>query len=111
MNIDLEALKQGLSVANGMAIAGKLDDKNYRVYCILGDGEIEEGQIWEACMSANKYKLDNLVLFVDNNGLQIDGSIKDVKNVDNLTEKFNSFGFYVQNIDGHNFDEIICEVA
>ena len=104
------SLGQGLSAANGMAIAGKLDKKDYRVYCILGDGEIEEGQIWEACMSSSKYNLNNLILFVDNNGLQIDGTIKDVKNVDNLEEKFNSFGFYVQRINGHNFDEILTSV-
>ena len=80
------------------------------MYCLVGDGEIEEGQIWEACMSSSKYNLNNLILFVDNNGLQIDGTIKDVKNVDNLEEKFNSFGFYVQRINGHNFDEILTSV-
>ena len=72
------SLGQGLSDANGMAIAGKLDKKDYRVYCILGDGEIEEGQIWEAAMASNKYKLDNLCVIVDNNNLQIDGTIEEV---------------------------------
>ena len=110
VDVSSGSLGQGLSIANGMAISKKISNEEGIVYCLVGDGEIEEGQIWEACMSANKYKLDNLVLFVDNNGLQIDGSIKDVKNVDNLTEKFDSFGFYVQNIDGHNFDEIISAV-
>ena len=81
------------------------------MYCLVGDGEIEEGQIWEACMSSSKYNLNNLILFVDNNGLQIDGTIKDVINVDNLEEKFNSFGFYVQRINGHNFDEILTSVS
>ena len=72
------SLGQGLSAANGMAIAGKLDNKDYRVYCIMGDGEIEEGQVWEAAMASNKYKLDNLCVIVDNNNLQIDGTIEEV---------------------------------
>lgn len=101
------SLGQGLSIANGMAIAGKLDEKLYRVYCIVGDGEIEEGQIWEAAMSASHYKLDNLCLIVDNNNLQIDGKISDVMNSYPIDEKFEKFGFHVINIDGHNFDEII----
>lgn len=101
------SLGQGLSAANGMAIAGKLDNKNYRVYCILGDGEIEEGQVWEAAMSANKYKLDNLCVIVDNNNLQIDGTIEEVMSSYPIDEKFKSFGFQVINIDGHNIQEII----
>ena len=101
------SLGQGLSVANGMAIAGKLDNKNYRVYCILGDGEIEEGQIWEAAMTSNKYKLDNLCVIVDNNNLQIDGTIEEVMSSYPIDEKFKSFGFEVINIDGHNIQEII----
>ena len=101
------SLGQGLSIANGMAIAKKLDNAKGKVYCVLGDGEIQEGQIWEACMTANKYKLDNLIAFLDYNGLQIDGSIKDVKSVDKLKEKFESFGWYVQEIDGHNFEQIL----
>lgn len=101
------SLGQGLSVANGMAIAGKLNNKEYRVYCILGDGEIEEGQIWEAAMAANKYKLDNLCVIVDNNNLQIDGTIEEVMNSYPIDEKFKSFGFQVINIDGHDIDEII----
>ena len=99
-----------MSVANGMAIAKKLDGKNGKVYCVLGDGEIEEGQIWEACMTANKYKLNNLVAFLDYNGLQIDGNIKDVKSVDNLVEKFEAFGWNVQEIDGHNIQQIISAI-
>ena len=101
------SLGQGLSAANGMAIAGKLDNKDYRVYCILGDGEIEEGQIWEAAMASNKYKLDNLCVIVDNNNLQIDGTIEEVMSSYPIDEKFRSFGFQVINIDGHNIQEII----
>ncbi len=101
------SLGQGLSVSNGMALAGKLDKKNYRVYCIMGDGEIEEGQVWEAAMSASHYKLDNLCVIIDNNNLQIDGSIDKVMSPYPIDEKFRSFGFQVINIDGHNIDEII----
>ena len=101
------SLGQGLSVANGMAISGKMDNKNYRVYCILGDGEIEEGQIWEASMASCKYKLDNLCVIVDNNNLQIDGTIEEVMSSYPIDEKFRSFGFEVINIDGHDIEEII----
>lgn len=101
------SLGQGLSVATGMAIAGKLDNKDYRVYCILGDGEIEEGQVWEAAMASSKYKLDNLCVIVDNNNLQIDGTIEEVMSSYPIDEKFKSFGFQVINIDGHNIQEII----
>ena len=100
------SLGQGLSGAVGMALAGKLDKKDYRVYCILGDGEIEEGQVWEAAMSASKYKLDNLCVIVDNNNLQIDGTIEKVAGLDKIDEKFKSFGFQIINIDGHNIEEI-----
>lgn len=101
------SLGQGLSAANGMAIAGKMDKKDYRVYCVLGDGEIEEGQIWEAAMAANKYQLDNLCVIVDNNNLQIDGTIEEVMSSYPIDEKFRSFGFQVINIDGHDIEEII----
>ena len=101
------SLGQGLSAANGMAIAGKLNNKYYRVYCIMGDGEIEEGQIWEAAMASNKYKLDNLCVIVDNNNLQIDGTIEEVMSSYPIDEQFKSFGFQVINIDGHNIQEII----
>lgn len=100
------SLGQGLSVAVGMAIAGKLDKKDYRVYCLLGDGEIEEGEVWEAAMSAAKYKLDNLCAIVDNNNLQIDGTIEEVMSLYPIDEKFKSFGFQIINIDGHNIEEI-----
>ncbi|HCC04648.1 MAG TPA: transketolase [Clostridiales bacterium] len=100
------SLGQGLSAANGMAISAKLDNKNYRVYCILGDGEIQEGQVWEAAMSSNKFKLDNLCIIVDNNNLQIDGTTEEVMDLKPIDEKFKSFGFNVIIIDGHNYDEI-----
>lgn len=101
------SLGQGLSIANGIALMGKLQNKNYRVYAILGDGEIEEGQIWEAAMTSNKYKLDNLCVIIDNNNLQIDGSIEEVMSSYPIDEKFKSFGFQIINIDGHNIQEIM----
>ena len=101
------SLGQGLSAANGMAIAGKMDKKDYRVYCILGDGEIEEGQIWEAAMTSSKYRLDNLCVIVDNNNLQIDGTIEEVMSPYPIDEKFKSFGFEIIKIDGHDIEEII----
>ena len=101
------SLGQGLSSANGMAIAGKMNNKNYRVYCILGDGEIEEGQIWEAAMASNKYKLNNLCVIVDNNNLQIDGTIEEVMSSYPIDEKFRSFGFEIIKINGHDIDEIL----
>ena len=100
------SLGQGLSAANGMAIAGKLDKKDYRVYAILGDGEIEEGQVWEAAMASAKYKLDNLCIFIDNNNLQIDGTIDKIINPYPIDKKFESFGFYVININGNDTKEI-----
>ena len=101
------SLGQGLSAAVGMAITGKMDNKDYRVYCVLGDGEIEEGQIWEAAMSAKKYALDNLCVIVDNNNLQIDGTVEEVMSPYPIDEKFRSFGFEIIKIDGHNMQEIL----
>lgn len=101
------SLGQGLSVATGMAISGKMDKKDYRVYAIMGDGEIEEGQIWEAAMAAAHYKLDNLTAIVDNNNLQIDGPITDVMPAYPIDKKFEAFGWNVIVIDGHDFEEII----
>jgi len=101
------SLGQGLSAANGMAMASKMDSEGVRVYCICGDGEIQEGQIWEAAMTASHYKLDNLCVIVDNNNLQIDGKVSDVMSVYPIDEKFKSFGFETINIDGHNIEEII----
>jgi len=100
------SLGQGLSVANGMALAGKLDGKSYRVYVLLGDGEIQEGQIWEAAMTAAHYKLDNLTAFLDHNGLQIDGKITEVMSPEPVDEKFKAFGWHVIKIDGHDFNQI-----
>lgn len=101
------SLGQGLSAANGMAMASKLNHDGIRVYCICGDGELQEGQIWEAAMTSSHYKLDNLCLIVDNNNLQIDGRVSDVMSIYPLTEKFKSFGFEVINIDGHDIKQII----
>ena len=100
------SLGQGLSAATGMALAAKMDGKEYRTYALLGDGEIQEGQIWEAAMFAGARKLDNLVVVVDNNGLQIDGKIEDVCSPYPIDKKFEAFNFHVINIDAHNFDEI-----
>ena len=106
--IDFSAgsLGQGVSAAAGMALAGKLSGKNYRVYAILGDGEIEEGQVWEAAMFAAHYKLDNLCLIIDNNDLQIDGRIGEVCSPYPIDEKFRAFGFEVFCTDGHDFTEL-----
>lgn len=101
------SLGQGLSVANGMAIASKMDGLGCRIYCILGDGEIEEGQIWEAAMTSNKYELDNLCVILDNNGLQIDGNVLDVKGLDCLESKWESFGFEVIPVNGHDLEALI----
>lgn len=100
------SLGQGLSVAVGMGLAARVDKKDYRVYAIMGDGEIEEGQIWEAAMSAGFYKMDNLVAIVDNNNLQIDGAITDVMSSYPIDKKFEAFNWNVINIDGHNIAEI-----
>lgn len=100
------SLGQGLSVANGMALAAKLDNKDYRVYILLGDGELEEGQVWEAAMTSAHYKLDNVTAFVDFNGLQIDGPCREVMNVTPVAEKFRAFGWNVLEIDGHDYDQI-----
>lgn len=100
------SLGQGGSAAVGMALAGKLDEKDYRVYCLFGDGEIQEGQVWEAAMFAGARKLDNLVFIVDNNGLQIDGNIEDVCSPYPIADKFKAFNFNVIEIDAHDFDQI-----
>lgn len=100
------SLGQGISVADGMALGGKLNKKDFRVYTVLGDGEIQEGQVWEAAMFASAKKLDNLVAVVDNNNFQIDGTLEEVNSPYPIDEKFEAFGWHVINIDGHNFDEI-----
>ena len=100
------SLGQGVSAAVGMALAGKLDKKDYRVYTVLGDGEIEEGEVWEAAMFAGAKQLDNLVVIVDNNNLQIDGTLEQVNSPYPIDEKFAAFGFEVINIDGHDFEQM-----
>ncbi len=104
------SLGQGISAAVGMALAGKIDKKSYRVYAVLGDGELEEGQVWEAAMAAAHYKLDNLTAFIDFNGLQIDGNVTDVMNPSPIDKKFEAFGWNVLIIDGHNYDEILDSI-
>ena len=100
------SLGQGISAACGMALAGKIDSAGYKVYTVLGDGEIEEGQVWEAAMFAAHYKLDNLVAVVDNNGLQIDGPVTEVCSPEPITDKFAAFGWHVITMDAHDFDDI-----
>lgn len=100
------SLGQGLSVALGMSLAGKLDKKDYRVYCLMGDGEIQEGNIWEAAMAASHYKCDNLCAILDYNGFQIDGRVSEVMGIEPLAEKWRAFGWYVLEIDGHNMGSI-----
>lgn len=106
VDISSGSLGQGLSVANGMALAAKLDHQSYRVYVLMGDGELEEGQIWEAAMTSVHYKLDNLTAFVDYNHLQIDGKIEDVKSLTSPMERFKAFGWQVLEIDGHDIAAI-----
>ncbi len=100
------SLGQGISAAAGMALSGKISSQPYKVYVVLGDGEIEEGQVWEAAMFAAHYQLDNLVAIVDNNGLQIDGKISDVCSPYPITDKFKAFGWHVIEMDAHDFDSI-----
>ena len=105
------SLGQGISAACGMALGAKIGKKNYRVYTILGDGEIQEGQVWEAAMYASAKGLDNLVAFIDNNNLQIDGSVAQVNSPYPISEKFKAFGWNVIEIDAHSFDEIDAAVS
>lgn len=105
------SLGQGLSAANGMALAAKLDKQDQRwVYVLLGDGELQEGQVWEAAMTSAHYSLDNIIAFVDYNGLQIDGNICDVMNVASIKDKFEAFNWHVQEIDGHDYGQIFAAV-
>lgn len=105
------SLGQGISAACGMALSAKLKNKSNRVYTLLGDGEIQEGQVWEACMFASHYKLDNLCVIVDNNNLQIDGDIRKVMNPHPIDKKLEAFGFHVEVIDGHDFNAIESALA
>lgn len=102
------SLGQGFSVACGMAMAAKLDNAPWNVYALLGDGEVQEGIIWEAAMSAAHYKLDNMIAFLDYNGLQIDGDVESVMNINPIEDKFKTFGWNVITIDGHDFDQIFA---
>lgn len=106
VDISSGSLGQGLSVANGMALAAKLDQKPYRVYVLLGDGELEEGQVWEALMTSVHYKLDNVTAFLDYNHLQIDGRVEDVKSFTDPAGRFKAFGWHVIEIDGHSFEQL-----
>ena len=101
------SLGQGLSIGNGMALAARLDGRDYRVYVLLGDGELQEGQVWEAAMTAAHHNLDNICAVIDNNGLQIDGPVDEIKSVEPLPEKWASFGWNVIEINGHNMTEIV----
>lgn len=105
------SLGQGLSVANGMALAGKLDKKDYRVYVVLGDGEMAEGQVWEAAMAAAHYKLDNVTAILDFNGLQIDGTTESVMSSSPLPEKWRAFGWHVIEVDGHDIEGLLAAFA
>ncbi len=111
IEISTGSLGQGLSVANGMALASKLDKSDSRIYCLLGDGELQEGQVWEAAMTSAHYKLDNLLAIVDFNRLQIDGFVEDVMGVEPIADKFSAFGWNSIEIDGHDFEEIISAFA
>lgn len=107
VNVASGSLGQGLSVAIGMALAARLDQATFRIYCLLGDGEIQEGQVWEAAMAAAHFRCDNLCAILDYNGYQIDGKVKDIMNLEPLTEKWQAFGWHTINIDGHNIAEIL----
>src|SRR5699024_8424057 len=105
------SLGQGFSAASGMALAGNIDNKDYVVYTLLGDGEVQEGIIWETAMFAAHYNLDNLIAFLDHNGLQIDGKNSDVMDIEPIDKKFEAFGWQVLNIDGHSIEEIVKAIA
>ncbi len=108
VEISTGSLGQGLSVANGMALSAKISNKDYRTYVVMGDGELQEGQVWEAVMTAAHYKLDNLTAIVDFNNLQIDGNVSDVKDVSPIDKKFEAFGWNVLTVDGHDFNELLA---
>lgn len=101
------SLGQGLSIANGLALSFKMQDKDNRVYCLMGDGELQEGQIWEAAMTASQHKLDNLCAMVDYNHVQLDGTIEEIKNLGDLVKKWEEFGFHVIQIDGHDISQVL----
>ncbi|MDP7423132.1 MAG: transketolase [bacterium] len=108
IDVSTGSLGQGLSIANGLSLGGRFQQKNYRVYCLLGDGEIQEGQVWEAAMTAAHYHLNTVCAIVDNNGLQIDGRIEEVKNIYPITEKWRAFNWHVVEVDGHDLRQILA---
>ena len=110
IDISTGSLGQGLACAAGMALAGKLDHKDYKVFCVVGDGETQEGEIWEAANTAHKYGLDNLIVFVDNNNLQLDGTCDEIMPNGDLGEKFRAFGWEVLELDGHSMEEITASI-
>ena len=110
VDVSTGSLGQGLSIANGIALGGRLNHKDYYVYCLLGDGEIEEGQVWEAAMTGAHYGLDHVIGFVDYNHLQIDGTIEEVIGNGRIEEKFQAFGWRTMTIDGHDMEEILNAV-
>ena len=110
IDISTGSLGQGLACAAGMALAGKLDHKDYKVFCVVGDGEAQEGEIWEAANTAHKYGLDNLIVFVDNNNLQLDGTCDEIMPNGDLGEKFRAFGWEVLELDGHSMEEITASI-
>lgn len=111
LEVSSGSLGQGLSVANGLALAARLNGQAFRVYCLLGDGELQEGQVWEAAMSAAHYKLDNVCALVDYNGLQIDGDVEQVMGLAPLTEKWRSFNWHVVAVDGHDYQQVLAAYA
>ncbi len=110
IDMNTGSLGQGISLATGFALAGKHSKKDYKVYTIIGDGECQEGLVWEAAMAAAHYKLDNLIVLLDNNRLQIDGAVKDVMNIEDVSKKFEAFGFQCYQVDGHNIEEIVSAI-
>lgn len=111
VEVSTGSLGQGLAAANGMALAARLDGRNYRVYVLLGDGELQEGMVWEAAMASAHYRLDNLVAFVDYNGLQIDGPVAEIMSLEPLAGKWRAFGWHTLVIDGHDYDQITGALA
>lgn len=111
VDVSSGSLGQGLSISIGMALADRLDQKDRRVYCVIGDGESQEGQIWEAAMAAAQFKLDTLVLYLDHNRIQVDGFLKSIIEIEPIDEKWQSFGWHVQRIDGHAIDQILDATA
>ena len=107
MEVSSGSLGQGLSISNGMCLGAKMDGKDSRTYCLMGDGEIQEGQVWEAAMTSSHYKLDNLVGIIDYNKMQIDGYVREIKDIEPLRDKWESFGWAVLEADGHSFEELM----